>query len=201
MEGQENETKQAVTTPAPAKVVVKRRAKSNKKVRKVVRTNKPASNDAEQVAAARARSDSPTDTLEQKIARIRRDRIPFGSPEKKWGCPLNDGYHYRVFNDNWAAKPGNIEAAQAAGYEFVESNNEKEKPKVVGTNENGTAIKGYLMRIPQEIYDEDQKVKQKVVDRIDEQISAGSLQQGAGDNRYIPAMGIKISSDNRPPEI
>lgn len=153
------------------------------------------------VSAARARSETATETLEEKIARLRKERTPIGAPECKWSCPKNDGYQYRVFNDDWVAKPGNIQAALAAGYEFVESTKEKEKPKIVGTNDNGTPIRGFLMRIPKVLYDEDQKAKQKIVDRIDEQIKAGSLQQGAGDNRYIPAAGIKISSDNRPLEI
>ena len=152
------------------------------------------------VSSARTRSDSASETLKDKIERLRKGRKPIGSPEKKWNCPENDGYHYRVFNDDWITRPGNIQNALAAGYEFVESDEEKQKPKIIGTNDNGTPIKGYLMRIPQEIFDEDQKEKQKVVDKIDHQIKTGSFQQGANDGRYIPPTGIKIMSDNRAPE-
>ena len=153
------------------------------------------------IASARARSETGTETLKEKVARLRKTRVPIGVPEKKWSCPVNDGYHYRVFNDGWMARPGNIQRAKAAGYEFVTSDNEKEKPQIVGTNDNGTPITGYLMRIPKEIYDEDQAAKQKAVDRVDEQIRAGSFQQGAGDHRYIPTTGIKIQSDHRPPDV
>lgn len=150
-------------------------------------------------ATARARSDAPNETLEEKIARLRAERVPISVPDKKWSCPENDGYHYRVFNDEWMAKPGNIQAAIKAGYEFVESDNEKERPKVVGTNENGSAIKGYLMRIPKVLYDEDQAAKQKEIDRVDAQIKNGNFQQGADDRRYVPKTGIKIESNNQPP--
>jgi hypothetical protein len=96
-------------------------------------------------------------------------------------------------------RPDNIERAKRAGYEFVRSDNEKEKPQIVGTNDNGTPIRGFLMRIPKEIFDEDQAAKQKEVDKVDEQIRKGSFQQGAGDNRYIPSTGIKIQSNYQPP--
>jgi hypothetical protein len=159
----------------------------------------PASTKNADVSAARSRSDSATETLAQKVERLRKSRVPIGVPEKKWSCPVNDGYQYRVFNENWMTRPGNIQKAQAAGYEFVQSDSDKEKPQIVGTNDNGTPITGYLMRIPKEIYDEDQRAKQKEVDRVDKQIREGSLAQGAGEKRYIPSTGIKITSDNRPP--
>ncbi len=145
--------------------------------------------------SARKRSDSGIETLQEKIERLRKERKPIGSPEKKWDCPMDDGYYYRVFNDDWMTRPGNIQRAQAAGYEFVENDEEKQKPKIVGTNDNGTPIRGFLMRIPQEIHDEDQLVKQKNVDMIDKQIKAGSFQQGVSDGRYIPSGGIKITEN------
>jgi hypothetical protein len=110
----------------------------------------------------------------------RKERIPFGMPQRKFNCPENDGFHYRIFNDNWAADPGRIQRAKLAGYEIVEGS--EQIP--VGTNENGTAIKGILMRIPQTLFDEDQKLKQKEVDRVDEAIKGGTLEQGQNDKRY-----------------
>ncbi len=151
-------------------------------------------------AAGQPKGIPENETIEQKIKRIRSGRVPMGLPDRKWNCPENDGYQYRVFNDNWMAKPGNIQAAQAAGYELVHSQDEKQKEKVVGTNDNGTAITGFLMRIPKVIFDEDQAAKQKINDRIDQQIRAGKFQEGRGDGRYIPAGGIKISSDTHAPE-
>jgi len=144
-----------------------------------------------------------SEPLEEKIARLRKlrsERGPIGILEKRWACPKDDGYHYRVFNDDWMTKPANIQRAKEIGYEFVDSKDEKQKVKVVGVNDDGTPIRGYLMRIPKEIYDEDQMIKQKAVDKVDEQIKAGKFQQGANDNRYIPAMGITIVANNRVPE-
>ena len=59
-------------------------------------------------------------------------------------------------------------------------------------------IKGIVMRIPMEIYDEDQKEKQKVVDLVDQAINKGDMEKQAGENRYIPD-GIRIHSDNQEP--
>lgn len=144
--------------------------------------------------------DKKEESLREKIERIRRDRTPIGVPTMNWSCPDNDGYQYRVFNDEWMSRPDNIQRALSAGYEFVDSEEKRQKPKVVGTNDNGTPIKGYLMRIPKEIFDEDQAAKQKDIDKVDEQIRSGKFQQGTNDSRYIPTTGINITSDNRTPE-
>lgn len=117
----------------------------------------------------------------------RKERIPFGMPQRKFNCPENDGFHYRIFNDGWAAEPGRIQRAKLAGYEIVEG----AEPIPVGSNENGTAIKGILMRIPQELYDQDQKAKQKEVDKVDSAIKGGTLEQGKNDRRYSRD-GIRI---------
>jgi hypothetical protein len=81
---------------------------------------------------------------------------------------MEPGYHYHVIND----KDGRIPSKQAQGYEFVYS----EKP--IGDFQVGEATAlgslvckpvgngrvGYLMRIKQEFYDEDQAAKAKIVD-------------------------------------
>ncbi len=125
----------------------------------------------------------------------RKKRIPIGVRTPTWNAPEKDGFHYRVFNDKWSGHdPARIQKALDAGYEVVEGVSHK----TVGTNDDGSPIEGILMRIPQEWYDEDQALKQKDVDRVDEAIMAGTLESKAGDNRYIPD-GIKIHSDNREP--
>ncbi len=125
----------------------------------------------------------------------RKKRIPMGVRQKTWDTPPDDGFHYHVFNDGWTDHdPNRIQKALNAGYEVVEG----EKHKTVGTSKDGSPIKGILMRIPQEFYDEDQELKQKEIDRVDEAIYAGTLESKSGDSRYTPA-GIKIHSDNREP--
>ncbi len=121
----------------------------------------------------------------------RKERIPFGVPRRRLNAPDNDGYHYRVFNDNWRKEPGRIQRALDAGYEAVENFDSL----TVGTNEDGSEIKGVLMRIPEELYKADQKLKQQEVDKVDKAIKTGKLEEQANDKRYIP-QGIKIWANN-----
>lgn len=123
----------------------------------------------------------------------RKKRIPFSSKAKRFNTPVpgTDGYHYHVFNDNWRKEPGRVQRALDAGYELVD---DSQSGKSVGTNEDGTAIKGVLMRIPQELYDADRKLKDQELDKIDEQIYRGKLTEKPGDGRYIPSPGIRVET-------
>ena len=116
----------------------------------------------------------------------RKKRVPFGVPKQHFTAPDNDGYHYRVFNSEWAKEPGRVERAKLAGYELV---NREGARSVVGTNEDGSPITGMLMRIPQELYDEDQKLKEVELDKVDEQIYGGDFASKPGDKRYMPSDG------------
>jgi hypothetical protein len=94
------------------------------------------------------------------------------------------GYHLHIFND----KDNNIEDARQHGYEFVKSGellgingntvsfnvalNEQVK-FLVGVKGDGTPMYGHLMKIPQEIFEEDQREQQKVPDNIDRQLQNG----------------------------
>ena len=144
-------------------------------------------------------STEPEETdLQERIRRIREKRE--GSDynvQKLSHAPFpDDGYHYHIFNDNWRKDPNRIRNMQAKGYEVVGDEADLHR----GVNEDGSSISGIVMRIPQAIYDEDQKAKQGEVDKVDEAIGEGSLAQEPGDNRYIPD-GIRIHSDNREPSI
>jgi len=138
--------------------------------------------------------DVPRETeakAEPELPPKRRERIPFGVPQKKLNAPDDDQFNYRVFNDGWSKEPGRIQRAMNAGYEVVEN-----WPRVaVGTNEDGSAIMGVLMKIPKEWYEEDQKLKQKEVDRVDQAIKTGKIEAKEDDKRYIPD-GIKIWSSH-----
>ena len=136
--------------------------------------------------------------LERRTIELRTKREPFNARQQHFTCPENDGYQYRVVNDDWAAKPDNLNNMKRRGYEFYEDENGERISQVVGTNDGGTPITGHLMRIPKVIYNEDQQAKQKDVDIVDQQIKSGSVQQQPGDNRYIPSTGINITSDTKP---
>ena len=134
------------------------------------------------------------ESLEEKISRLRKTRTPMGVPQAGWNPPPDDGFHYRVFNDNWMANPGRIQQALAAGYEFVEETKGTPiKSQSVGSNDDGSSIQGHLMRIPQVIYDEGQALKNKGPDSVDEQIRSGTVLSKPGDGRYVPPDGIKMS--------
>jgi len=140
--------------------------------------------------------EEPTAEPREREKPDRKERIPFGALKKRLpSVPDNDGFQYRVINDNWSKDPDRVKRAMQGGYEKVEGYDQM----VVGTNEDGSAIKGTLMRIPQEWYDEDQKVKQREVDMVDEEIGRGKLDEKPDDKRYIPD-GIKMWSGQEEPK-
>lgn len=110
----------------------------------------------------------------QEIQASREERIPFGSPTKRFNCPDDDRYHYHVFNDNWRKEPGRIQRAKKAGYEVVDH---EITGMSVGTNKDGTEIKAVLMRIPKELYDQDQGLKDRKLDEIEKQINRGKFDE------------------------
>jgi len=116
----------------------------------------------------------------------RSTRVPFGMPVKRFNAPEEDGYVYRVFNDNWRKEPGRIQRARSAGYELVQHERSGES---VGTNDDGSEIKGVLMRIPKELYDQDQALKQREIDKVDEQIYQGKFKTEGP--TYLPGGGIR----------
>ena len=129
---------------------------------------------------------------EPQVVPKRKDRIPFGVPKQSVVTPENDGFKYRVFNDNWTKEPDRIQRAADAGYEVVRNVNAR------GSNEDGSPIEGVLMRIPKELYDSDQALKQKEIDKVDQEIHRGRFQEKPGDKRYIPPDGIKINESLKP---
>jgi len=82
-----------------------------------------------------------------------------------------------------------------AGYERVDH---PESGRTVGTNEDGSEIKGVLMRIPEKWYKEDQDRKEENRRVMDDQIHAGTYKQKQGDGRYVPKEGIQIESKLTP---
>tara|TARA_R110000868_G_scaffold75542_3_gene217805 strand:- start:2270 stop:2848 length:579 start_codon:yes stop_codon:yes gene_type:complete len=139
-------------------------------------------------------------------APVRRKRNVFNGSEGK--LKVNGtipGYHLHILNDE-----GNrITNALDNGYEFVapgeidgvtenvvSRNGDLGDSKIrflVGRQEKGDAMYGYLMKIRLEWYDEDQRETQAKNDKIDQAIRKGQV-NGPVANSYIPTGGIKISS-------
>jgi len=113
-----------------------------------------------------------SDKPKEEKPNIRKERIPFGSPEQRLAVRQEAGFHYRRFNDNWRKEPGRVKRAMEAGYEVVD---DETSGMNVGTNEDGSEIKSVLMRIPLEWYKEDRGKKARELDKIDEQIHGGKF--------------------------
>jgi len=122
----------------------------------------------------------------------RTERIPFGSPRYKLHADGRPGYKRRFFNGNWRKEPGRINRAEAAGWRIV-----KEFESVsVGSNEDGSEIKGVLMEIPEQFFNEDKKAKQQRIKQVMNQIYDGGYQSQIGKaHRYTPDTGITITEN------
>lgn len=114
------------------------------------------------------------------------------------------GYHLHILNDD----RNRLQEAQDNGYEFVTPSEIKGVSEnvtsrngdigdsrvrfLVGTQENGQPLHGYLMKIRQEWYDEDQADLQHKNDQIDDSVRKGAV-NGSNPHFYVPQGGIKLS--------
>lgn len=149
---------------------------------------------------ARMREDSRPQTRDGEG---RRARVPLGIAQLKLRAGRREGYRRRWIND----KPGRLDAALAAGYEFAQdgvagsTNPGSRISRPVDVNEDGSPRSAYLMEIPEEFYREDFAAKQAALDETDAAIRAGNIQGKSGqDGRYVPDVGITYepSTGSRP---
>ena len=143
------------------------------------------------------------------VKRTRKKRGTFNGTEGKLSVAhLIDGYHLHILND----VPGRISQAIDSGYEFVTpdevggatnnnvtSRNTDLGDKVrflVGHNDQGNELFGYLMKIPQEWYDEDQQLLQGRNDKVDNAIRKGKVvaEGQSADGFYVPSGGISMKN-------
>jgi hypothetical protein len=151
-------------------------------------------------------SPSQSDSRGRGTANTRKERVPFGVPASRLTVANQDpNFVYRWINDDGR---GRLDRAISGGYEFVESEAAQKigagsadgnsdvgsrVSRIVGTQEGGAGMRGYLMRIRREWYVEDQKAKQAQVDEIDKAIKRGDAHKSGDDNRYVPSAGISTS--------
>lgn len=144
-------------------------------------------------------------TRERSTTDTRKERIPFGVPQSRLTVANPDpSFVYRWVNDDGR---GRIDRALAGGYEFAPSVGQKvgsgsadgnsdvgsKVSRIVGTQEGGAGMRAYLMRIPRELYDQDQRAKQAQVDEVDKAIRRGDAHKSGDDKRYIPKEGTSVS--------
>lgn len=134
---------------------------------------------------------------ESREATGRKQRIPLGSPQQKLAATIRPGYVGRWVND----EGGRLQQAQMAGYSFVNEDTTKQGTnadpgtrisRIVGKQEDGQALRAYLMEQTEENYAEDQAAKQAQLDAFDEAMKRGNSDGKAADGRYIPSQGISI---------
>ena len=124
----------------------------------------------------------------------RTKRIPFGVPRAKLGVLMEvPGFHLHWVNDS----AGRIAEAKQGGYTFVDpkevndTGTDSNIKRLVGSQEDGSALYAYLMKIELRYYDEDQKALTGVADEFERAIRRGKLDEKPGEHRYDG--GIKIS--------
>ena len=143
----------------------------------------------------------PRDAVEQKLEH-HYERVPMSSGRRKMEVPNIPGYHLHWINDY----PGRVQQALAAGYTMVKADETRIHARtggggnddlgsgvsmVVGQQEGGQALKAYLMKIPQDLYDSDQKAAQQSSDRVEAALRSrkGMAAEGESgrdhDNRYV----------------
>ncbi len=92
--------------------------------------------------------------------------------------PKRPGWHQCWVND----QPGNIQRYRELGYDFRIDPVTKERiSRVAGTAEGGGGLLTFLMEIPLEIYNEDRKVLEAEMNKIDAQIRRGAIEGEAKD--------------------
>lgn len=153
------------------------------------------------------------DVASSTLDKGERQRIPMSVPVQKLEVPPIPGYYLYWIAD----RPGRVQQAIRAGYEFVtpdeaqlnntdiagdatQSGNTDLGNRVSimgGVGEDGNGQRLYLMKLREEYHLEDQKVHEARSDKIvaslrGGQVGASQDQAGDADKRYIPKQG-----DNR----
>lgn len=119
--------------------------------------------------------------------RSKKIRKPFGSQSQKLARTPRPGFVGYWFND----KPGRIQTALDAGWEFVKDAKGQNDTLPVGVNEAGGALMAFYMETPEEFYQEDMAAQQARVDATDNAIKRGSVGGEPGeDGRYVKRISI-----------
>lgn len=144
-----------------------------------------------------------------------RTRIPMSIPRTKLTTPEIPGFHSHWINDH----PGRIMQAMQAGYTFVSKEEAlitmpdlggsalgegtdlgDRVSLVVGQQEGGSALRAYLMKLPNHLYREDQKAHDQRVDSLHDAMMTGAQDGPQGEShvdrakRYVRRASLKTST-------
>jgi hypothetical protein len=167
----------------------------------------------EEVVAAKPEEKKSQRQLD--IERARKNRVPPGIPSTSLDYPVREGYNRRIVCD----RHGRLDKFLAGGWSYVQQDALEENPtgtlkataregidsrvsQVVGSHKDNRPMTGYLMEIPDVLYDEDQVVKMEHIDNLEAGLKQGADADGGAspgrDGRYVPSTGIKIEQKGRP---
>lgn len=144
-------------------------------------------------------SEADSATEDDKPKETRRKRKPMKA-EGALNFPQREGYHRHIFNDN---EKGRVQAAKDAGYTVVMQSDIDGGDMRAGADSQlsspvsrsvGGGMKGILMEIPQEFYDEDQKAKQDQIAADEKKRLLGPAITGNDREGYYGGVTV---SDNR----
>lgn len=161
----------------------------------------------EERAAFKATQGKPSgESIAQKrIREIREERkhkrVNIGGFNLKMEAKLPPGMKGRWVND----VNGRIGYLESRGYtavsedmEGVVANNTgtgKNITQVVGTKEGGGEMTAHLMMIPEEIFEEDQAIKRKELDKVDEALNRGQQPDSGGHDMSNQYAHVNITHD------
>jgi len=162
-----------------------------------------------EIAPSAVAAEGPTREEIESI-RANRQRLD-GRVEKLKVYGSLPGYHMHIFNEDGAR----LDEAQRSGYAFVKRKEIQNVGRdvasfntdpgenvrfVVGKRDNGNPMYGYLMKIPEEIFQDDQMAMEAYNSGVDGAIRRGSVgtkDEATSDTkqRYIPTSGTTYSPD------
>lgn len=144
----------------------------------------PRARDAEGNAVLRDMvvAENEVDTKRGPMLKDGTKRTPLGQRRSKLRVPQRDGFVRRWVNE----VPGRIADALAGGYAHVLDKAGKAMEMYVGTAERGGGQIAYLMEIPVEFAEEDNRLKQESLDEVDKAIYGGTFDAEDDDARYRP---------------
>lgn len=134
----------------------------------------------------------------------RSDRVPLGVARSKLSVPGRSGYVRRWIND----AEGRLANAESGGYQFVtdekmqigqqdiDNENRDLGARTSRVVDKTTGQKAYLMEIKAEFYEEDQAIKVRKVEEVDQRIKKGKLREDVEES-YVPDKGRGISIETR----